>query len=464
MAGQSASTYNFIASQTLTTTSTNVTFNNLPQNYTDLVIVLGLTGTTGGNSAAVFYNGDSNASNYSFLTTYGDGSNKGSVAYANSATQLSLVDTNYAHTIASVMNYSSTNVYKTYVSEAYMPDNQLRILTGTWRNTNAITSVTFFPNPNAYSFAAGSTFTLYGIKAADVASIIPTKAIGGDLITSDGTYTYHAFKSTGSFIPAQSLTCDVLVVAGGGGAGEQTGGAGAGGLAYATGYSLTAGTSYAAVVGAGGAGGTGYGNNGANSSLSTITAIGGGGSAGRYNASPLSGGSGGSGAWGGGNGTSGGAATQTSGTGWTGYGNAGGASTSYNSIAKEGYGGGGGAGAVGQSGTSSLSGNGGNGISGNSSDAVYITALDAMGAATGTGQNVSGHYYYAGGGGALGGYSDFPSATVGGYGGGGAGSTSSTNTGGYGTAYTGGGAGGNGGAGQIGSAGGSGIVIVRYLS
>jgi hypothetical protein len=62
------------------------------------------------------------------------------------------------------------------------------------------------------------------------------KASGGT-ITTDGTYWYHTFTTSGTFVPYENLTADCLVIAGGG-AGAATdgndtqggGGGGAGGL------------------------------------------------------------------------------------------------------------------------------------------------------------------------------------------------------------------------------------------
>ena len=104
----------------------------------------------------------------------------------------------------------------------------------------------------------------------------------------------------------------------------------------------------------------------------------------------------------------------------------------------------------------------GDGVAGGVGTSTY----SSWGAATSTGQNVSGTYYYAGGGGSAMAYSSPTGAgqnPVGGYGGGGRGFAYGTNSwsGQAGTANTGGGAGGNNGNGY---AGGSGIVIIRFDS
>jgi len=133
---------------------------------------------------------------------------------------------------------------------------------------------------------SGTTISLYGIQVGDKAQ----KAQGGNIVVSDGTYMYHAFTSSGSFIPSQALTADVLVVAGGGGGGGGTyhgGGGGAGGYLTFTSQSFAT-KSYTCLVGAGGAGGIGFqnGSTGGDSQLGSLTLVKGGGSGSYYITSP----------------------------------------------------------------------------------------------------------------------------------------------------------------------------------
>jgi hypothetical protein len=295
---------------------------------------------------------------------------------------------------------------------------------GLWSLTNAITSIGFTCTTN---FSEYSTFYLYGVAKLGTTPAIVPYATGGDTIMTDGTYWYHTFVSSGTFTPQKSLSCDYLVVAGGGGSRNgfsgvaNTGGGGAGGLrstVTATGgggsleSALSLGTSaYTVTVGAGGA----SGSNGSDSVFSTITSIGGG-AAGSLSA----GGSGGSG----GGGVAYSPTYAGTGTANQGYNGANG-TTAPNYLG----GGGGGAGAVGGSN------NGGAGVA---------TSI--------SGSSVT----YAGGGGGGG-----NTAGTGGAGGGGNGTSVTSATASAGTANTGGGGGGCRDVGT-GGAGGSGIVIVRY--
>lgn len=265
-------------------------------------------------------------------------------------------------------------------------------------------------------------------------------ALGTDTVSLSGTYTVHTFNSSGNFVVASgTITVEVFVVAGGGGAGKQAsgnpmgvGGGGAGGIGTNTAHAVSG--TVTVVVGAGGTGATSGGANGtagSNSSFGTITAIGGGYGAGGADVAGGSGGSGG-GATGAGLG----------GAGTAGQGNTGG--NGSNAASSYGAGGGGGRSAVGANGTSGAGGNGGNGI------ASAISGTTA---------------YYAGGGGG----STYASGTdgLGGNGGGGnAGVDGANNPGSPGTANTGGGGGGGHYETAIsdGGNGGSGVVIVRYLT
>jgi hypothetical protein len=62
------------------------------------------------------------------------------------------------------MNYRNSTTYKTVLSRYDDATKSTGAEVGLWRNTAAITSVLM--KPGTGSFAAGSTFTIYGIAAA----------------------------------------------------------------------------------------------------------------------------------------------------------------------------------------------------------------------------------------------------------------------------------------------------------
>ena len=433
-----------------------ITFSNIPQTgYNDLVIKFSARSTqTGGYSDDINLNINGTASVLSDKLLYGTGAGVASTGYSaqtniwvTSAPNSSTTTSTFGNAEFYIPNYNSTTTYKSFSLDGVTENNATNALgsltAGLYSNNSAITSIKL--QLGSGSFVQYSTFSLYGVSNVNTTPLVAPKATGGDIIQTDGTYWYHAFINSGTFTPATALTADVLVVAGGGGGGYfGGGGGGAGGLCYQTGRSILA-TSNTVTVGAGGAGGSQDGNPGtvgSNSVFDTITSTGGGGG---YNAgaSLVGGGSGGGAGW---QATyAGGVATQGNSGGATGYGNAGGSNTVGSGSPNYTTAGGGGAGAVGGNAvSSSVSGAGGVGLSG-----TTIAALDAMGAATSTGQLVSSHYYYAGGGGGSNGSTNGAGASGGGANGSNGGRIAAT-------ANTGGGGGGGGGAG------GSGIVIVRY--
>ena len=458
----STNTYVALATQTLGTAAASVTFSSIPQGYTDLVLVITAQASVSTNLQMQF-NGSS-AAYYSNTGIRGYSSTADSFRQTNlsSMTLTTVEDIGNPNTniIINIPNYSNTTTFKTALVRANQATAGVEAIVGLWRGTTgsdtpAITSITLLPGSG--NLNVGTTFTIYGIAATSVGA----KATGGT-IYSDSLYYYHAFTGNGTFTPTQSISADVLVVAGGGGAGEVNGAAGgAGGIFYATSQSLAIGN-YTCTVGGGGAGtNSGDGSNGGNSSFGALTVgVGGGGGNGQNDpdGAGRTGGSGGAGGKTNITGTVAGAASTQTGTGGTGYGNAGGSTTGPGTAAN-GTGGGGGAGAAGGAGNTSGSGAGG----------VGLATWSSWGAATGTGQNVSGTYYYAGGGGGTYDYRFFTSTPgAGGLGGGSAGAGGNGNSGPLNaTANTGGGGGAygyNGSSSSIpGASGGSGIVIVRYL-
>jgi len=423
-------TYVALRQTTLTSAAASVTLDLTGiTGYTDLVLVCQAKTASSLQDIQIQVNGDT-GSNYSYTFVGGNGSvtgsSRGTSQTAMTGDAYGYVDsTNFNLSIHNFMNYSNTTTFKTVISRSNNGSAGVDALVNLWRNTAAINSIRIFLT-SSINLASGSTFSLYGIAAEGAMA----KATGGQ-ITSDSTYWYHTFVSSGTFTPTTSISCDVLQIAGGG-AGAVAGG-GAGGLLYYGSQSLTA-TGYTVTVGAGGNGpadsGLSNGGNGSNSQFASLTAsVGGGGGGGQWKS--------GSGVYAGSNGGSGGGgcsrdttSTASGGTGTSGQGFAGGTSSGNSQISG---GGGGGAGVVGGNTASNVAGVGGNGIN----------TYSSWSSATGTG--VSG--YYAGGG--AGAY-NFTASATGGLGGGG---SLSSNTG---VANTGSG-------GAASSNGGSGVVIVRYL-
>jgi hypothetical protein len=445
--------YVLLGKITLTQTTSFITFSNIPQSgYTDLKLVASVRALRTGYPAddlIIQFNGVTSGYSgrrlFGLSTTLTSDTHTDIRGYASDADQTADVFGSNEFHIPNYLSSASKSVLIDMVTETNGLEAPLGIFAGLWANSAAINSIKVFANNS--NMVAKSTFYLYGLAAVGTTPAISPFATGGDVVTSDGTYWYHAFLSSGTFTPAKELTCDYLVVAGGGGAGASfAGGGGAGGLrstvtatggggAIESALSVTT-DPYAILIGAGGAASTSGsldGANGSNSVFATITSLGGGG--GGSDTNPADQGADG--------GSGGGSAIDAAigGAGTVGQGFAGGGGN--RGILSGGGGGGGGqAGFDATSGTTPSK--GGNG--------VQITALATP---TSTGYDSG---YYAGGGGA----SQNSTAPAGGLGGGGTGGRESVSAPTAGKVNSGGG----GGAlkTDVGTSqpGGSGIVIIRY--
>jgi hypothetical protein len=174
-----ALTYIPLYSTTLGSTSNDITFSNLDQTYTDLIcIVTGKGVYTSSTFIALMlrFNGDS-GSNYSNQEFY-------SVDYSSSlatqaTTQTAAItwlagDTAMDNSISSakfeIHDYAATNKWKSGIGRAasFESDttNGIDVSHWTWRNTAAITSLTFRNPDSSSGFFVGTIFDIYGIKRA----------------------------------------------------------------------------------------------------------------------------------------------------------------------------------------------------------------------------------------------------------------------------------------------------------
>jgi len=156
-----------------------VEFTSIPQNYQDLYLVV--------NARAVTTSGDSGTSNQALTDMYfndvttnysnrfliGDGSSATSPTATNQTNcYLGYIPNGSATTgalgsvVAHVLNYTNTSVFKTVLSRSASDVNgsgRSVLAVNLWRNTAAITKTTVYCSST--NFTAGSTVTLYGIKA-----------------------------------------------------------------------------------------------------------------------------------------------------------------------------------------------------------------------------------------------------------------------------------------------------------
>lgn len=158
-------TYEPIASTTLGAAAADVTFSSIPGTYTDLVIVL-WANTSSLQDTNIRFNSDQ-TSLYSVTRLYGTGSGSGASDRQSGQTQIRIGDVSTGAatlTIINVMNYSNTTTNKTILVRSNKSDSILFANVGLYRSTSAISSLVMFPTSGTWS--SGSTFTIYGIKAA----------------------------------------------------------------------------------------------------------------------------------------------------------------------------------------------------------------------------------------------------------------------------------------------------------
>lgn len=158
------STYEKIEAKSLGSASNSVTFTVIPATYTDLILIV--DGEVSVAAACYLQFNSDTAANYSFTYLYGSGTTATSGRSPNVA-QIFAGDmtTTRGTTITQIQNYSNATTYKTSLSRDSAAGIAAAATVGLWRSTSAINAIKVFADASR-TFSIGSTFTLYGIKAA----------------------------------------------------------------------------------------------------------------------------------------------------------------------------------------------------------------------------------------------------------------------------------------------------------
>jgi hypothetical protein len=166
-----ASTMTPIATNTLTSATTSVAFTGIPNIYTDIVAVCQLVATSGTlqNAPQLRFNSDT-GSNYSALALNGNGTSAASSKWSNQTVIYAdyfgiLQNDGIGQATINIMNYANTTINKSVLIRSGKGNKETTATVGLWRNTAAIHTVTFITD-SPQTFAAGTTFTIYGVKAA----------------------------------------------------------------------------------------------------------------------------------------------------------------------------------------------------------------------------------------------------------------------------------------------------------
>jgi hypothetical protein len=154
-----------------------ITFNNIPQTFTDLMVYSSTRNTTSGiQSLYLRLNNDGTALYSDTIVTGNNGGSGSGGDTGGSAGIIGVVpDTTYTSNTFSndftyLPNYTSSN-FKQYIADGTAENNSstayyLRLVAGLYRSTNAITSLTVLPGGG--NFAQYSTFSLYGVLRAGI--------------------------------------------------------------------------------------------------------------------------------------------------------------------------------------------------------------------------------------------------------------------------------------------------------
>jgi hypothetical protein len=163
------STYSTIATTTLGSAQASYTFSSIPSTYTDLVLIAQTSITSGAQQNKLVFNGDT-GNNFSATFLTANGSTAGSGNQTNNSSMLMGYDDYNTTaigqmTIFHIMNYANTTTFKTVLARGSNSNTGVSASVGLWRATTAINSVSIRTSAGA-NYAAGTTFTLYGIAAA----------------------------------------------------------------------------------------------------------------------------------------------------------------------------------------------------------------------------------------------------------------------------------------------------------
>jgi hypothetical protein len=157
-------TYTALATVTLGSSASSVTFSSIPATYRDLIFISDGAASSSTN-IAVRFNSDT-GNNYNYVAMFGGSGGASSYAESNqnSFTQLSL-STSISNNIAQIMDYSATDKHKTLLVRGNGDSGYVTGVAGRWANTAAITSISLAPTIGGATFNTGTVFSLYGVIA-----------------------------------------------------------------------------------------------------------------------------------------------------------------------------------------------------------------------------------------------------------------------------------------------------------
>lgn len=172
-----AVTYEAIATQTLGSDAASVTFSSISNTYTDIVLVANYKVQNNGYMLGFRVgNGSIDAgTNYSWTRVLGYSGGTYSGRNSNMTLGAGMTGGSNSNnmTIFHFQNYSNTSTYKTILTRSAVNATWVEADVNLWRSTSAINAISFAESGDGGSgtfgtgnILSGSSFTLYGIKAA----------------------------------------------------------------------------------------------------------------------------------------------------------------------------------------------------------------------------------------------------------------------------------------------------------
>ena len=169
----STNSYESIATVTVGTAQTSITFSSIPSTYKHLQIRgIGKSDSSAATYVSIQFNGY-NAANYSIHELSGDGSTASAYGAANFVGVVAdpIVGTAYSNVftgfVMDILDYQNTNKYKTtrYLGghDTNSTNPYIFMTSGSWRNTAAISSITMVFS-DSRKWNTYSQIALYGIK------------------------------------------------------------------------------------------------------------------------------------------------------------------------------------------------------------------------------------------------------------------------------------------------------------
>lgn len=155
-------TYDSIASTTLSSPSSSVTLSSIPSTFTDLVLIINAKSSSGDFYPRMTLGSASLSRQYLIANAIG-------TAGANLSQDDYIVGENLVYAsgflatfVMHFMDYSNTTTFKPIIVRSNNPSRGTELLLCGCLSTSAINSIVIYGG----SFDTGTTFSLYGIKAA----------------------------------------------------------------------------------------------------------------------------------------------------------------------------------------------------------------------------------------------------------------------------------------------------------